>query len=252
MELIESVQNKKVKEWKKLLTKKGRRDQKKYLVEGDHLVEEAVKSDCSIDTVIIRKDRADELDALHSNYKTVFITEEVAETLSETVTNQGVFLVINIIEETEKIEGRKPLLLLDGVQDPGNLGTLIRTADAAGFEAVIVGEGSVDVYNSKALRSAQGSHFHLPIIKGDLFHWIDVFEKKNIPVYGTALDQSAVSYRSLEPSQSFALIVGNEGSGVDPALLNKTRQNLYVPIKGAAESLNVAIAASILMFSLYE
>lgn len=251
MERIESVQNKQVKEWKKLLTKKGRQKQQKYLIEGDHLVEEAVKAQSEIEAILIREDRADECETLYASLDKIIVTNEIAAMLSDTVTNQGLFAVISIVEETEKIEGVKPVLMLDEVQDPGNLGTLIRSADAAGFEGVVIGKGSVDLYNPKALRSAQGSHFHLPVIHADLTEWIALFEEKNVPVYGTALDNRAISYRKLTPPESFALIVGNEGSGVNPELLSRTAENLYIPIKGKAESLNVAIAASILMFALY-
>lgn len=251
MERIESVQNKQVKEWKKLLTKKGRQKQQKYLIEGDHLVEEAVKAQSEIEAILIREDRADEGETLYASLDKIIVTSEIAAMLSDTVTNQGLFAVISIVEETEKIEGIKPVLMLDEVQDPGNLGTLIRSADAAGFEGVVIGKGSVDLYNPKALRSAQGSHLHLPVIHSDLTEWIALFEEKNVPVYGTALDSRAISYRKLTPKESFALIVGNEGSGVNPEILSRTAENLYIPIKGKAESLNVAIAASILMFALY-
>lgn len=251
MEKIESAQNKQVKDWKKLLSKKGRLKQQKYLIEGDHLVEEAVKAQSSIETIIIREDRADEVKQAYTGFDKVIVTNDIADLISETVTNQGLFAVISIIEERERIEGEKPVLLLDEVQDPGNLGTLIRSADAAGFEGVIIGKGSVDLYNPKALRSAQGSHFHLPVIHGDLFEWLSTFENKKIPVYGTALDSRAIPFRELSVPKSFVLIVGNEGSGVNPELLSRTTENLYIPIKGKAESLNVAIAASILMFALY-
>lgn len=254
MERIESVQNKQVKEWKKLLTRKGRKKQNKYLVEGLHLVEEAVRADIEIEHIMIREDKLDQYTALvdHEPEKLIIISESVSEGLSDSVTEQGIFAVIAQKEEENAIHGNKPVLMLDQVQDPGNLGTLIRTADAAGFEAVIIGEGSVDLYNPKALRSSQGSHFHLPVIHSDLKKWISQFKEKSIPVYGTALDERAVSYHSVEPKQQFALIVGNEGNGVSDELLKETTANLYIPIKGQAESLNVAIAASILMFSLHQ
>lgn len=253
MERIESIQNKQVKEWKKLLTRKGRKKQDRYLIEGLHLVEEALKSSSEIETLIIREDKRDDYAALVEGYKTpaVLVTEEISEALSDAVTDQGILAVIKNQESQDLIKGEKPVLLLDEVQDPGNLGTLIRTADAAGFEGVIIGKGSVDLYNPKALRSAQGSHFHLSILHDDLEKWITRFKVKGVPVYGTALDERAVSYRTIEPQEQFALIVGNEGNGVDPKILKQTTENLYIPIKGQAESLNVAIAASVLMFSLY-
>lgn len=251
MDMIESTQNTQVKEWKKLLTRKGRKKQQKYIIEGDHLIEEAIKSNASIETILIREDKW----SAYPNYNndlTVLISEGISELLTDTVTNQGIFAVIVIEETLKEIVADKPVLLLDEVQDPGNLGTLIRSADAAGFEAVIIGKGSVDVYNPKALRSAQGSHFHLPVIEGDLLTWIETFKEKGMEVYGTALDERAVSYHEVMQKATFALIVGNEGNGVNPDILKKTTQNLYIPIKGQAESLNVAIAASILMFTLYK
>lgn len=254
MERIESIQNKQVKDWKKLLTRKGRKKQDRYLVEGIHLVEEALKSSAEIETLVIREDKREDYAALIERYETnaVIVTEEISGMLSDAVTDQGILAVIKNQESPDSIRGDQPVLMLDEVQDPGNLGTLIRTADAAGFEGVIIGKGSVDLYNPKALRSAQGSHFHISIIHDDLEKWITKFKDKNIPVYGTALDERAVSYRTIDPQEQFALIVGNEGNGVDPKVLKQTTDNLYIPIKGQAESLNVAIAASILMFSLYE
>ena len=138
------------------------------------------------------------------------------------------------------------LLLLDRVQDPGNLGTLIRTADAAGVDAIILGEGCADPYNPKVVRATQGSLFHLPLIKADLSEFIDELE---IPVYGTALEE-AIPFKQVEPSETFALLVGNEGQGVSEELLGKTTKNLYIPIYGKSESLNVGIAAGILMYYL--
>ena len=251
MNRIESTQNNQVKEWKKLLTRKGRKKQNKYIIEGEHLVEEAIKAGAPIETILVREDKW----SAYSEYDeelTILISEEISLLLTDTVTDQGVFAVLKMDEEQEKITGNKPVLLLDEVQDPGNLGTLIRSADAAGFEGVIIGKGSVDLYNSKALRSAQGSHFHLTVLHDDLSVWIERFKAKEMAVYGTALDERAVSYHQIKPADTFALIVGNEGNGVDPKILETTTENLYIPIKGQAESLNVAIAASILMFTLYK
>ncbi|KPD01469.1 putative TrmH family tRNA/rRNA methyltransferase [Geobacillus sp. BCO2] len=143
----------------------------------------------------------------------------------------------------------KTALLIDAVQDPGNLGTMIRTADAAGIDAVILGEGCADLYNAKVVRATQGSLFHLPVVNGDLAQWIARFKEQGIPVYGTALEK-AVDYRTVPLSSSFALLVGNEGSGIRPELLGLTTENVYIPIYGQAESLNVAVAAGILLYSL--
>ncbi len=250
MEKIESIQNKQVKEWKKLLTRKGRKKQQQYIIEGAHLVEEALKANASLSHILIREDKVAEYDHYISK-ETVLISTEVADELSDAVTNQGILAILNINESEESLTLKKPLLMLDEVQDPGNVGTLIRSADAAGFEGVIIGKGSVDLYNPKTIRSAQGSHFHLPVIHADLYDWTEKLKQKQIPVYGTALDDRAVSYQMIKTPKNFALIVGNEGNGVHPDLLKMTTKNLYIPIKGEAESLNVAVAGSILMFALY-
>jgi TrmH family RNA methyltransferase len=126
---------------------------------------------------------------------------------------------------------------------------MIRTADAAGIDAVVVGKGSVDMYNPKVLRSAQGSHFHLPVLSGDLSEWITKLQAEDIPVYGTALENGVV-FTEVDNKETFALLVGNEGSGVDKELLDKATQNLYIPIYGKSESLNVAVAAGILLYYL--
>ena len=167
--------------------------------------------------------------------------------LSDTEAPQGIYAVCKQV--TMEIPNAKTYLLIDAVQDPGNLGTMIRTADAAGIDAVVVGKGSVDVYNGKVLRSAQGSHFHLPILSGDLHVWLEQLKEKNISVYGTALE-GAAAYTDISTKDRFALLVGNEGNGVNKELLAKTNANLYIPIYGKSESLNVAVATGILLYFL--
>lgn len=250
MESIESTQNKHVKEWKKLLTRKGRKKHDKYIIEGIHLVEEAKKANAPIDTLLIREDKWEDYKHLADD-QTLLISSEVAQTLSDAVTDQGILAIVKIEEKADTIKKGKPILLIDEVQDPGNIGTLIRSADAAGFSGVVIGKGSVDLYNPKTVRSTQGSHFHIPVIHDDLANWIEPLMETGYTVYGTALDERAVTHHSVKPSETFALIVGNEGSGVNPDYLKHTSKNLYIPIKGQAESLNVAVAGSILMFALY-
>lgn len=251
MDRIQSTKNQRVKDWKKLLKTKGRKKTGAFLVEGFHLVEEAIKANASIEQIIVREDLLEVPFPLLKE-RTTIVSEEVAKELSDTETSQGIFAVIHKTSEvhvTEEIQA--PFLFLDAVQDPGNVGTIIRSADAVGFQAVILGEETVDAYNPKTLRSAQGSHFHIDLIEQPLFESIEWFQNKGLPIYGTSLDKQALSYKEISPSDQFALIVGNEGAGVRPELLEKTTANLYIPIKGEAESLNVAIAASVLMFSLY-
>jgi RNA methyltransferase, TrmH family len=251
LKYIESVNNPKVKQWKKLLTKKERDKQETFLVEGFHLVEEALKQGEQVIEVIVSEEVGlpPRWDA--GSTPVTLVTEEISNLLTETEAPQGIYAVCrqpNKMTVAKAEEGRT-FLFIDAVQDPGNLGTMIRTADAAGIDAVIVGRGSVDIYNSKVLRAAQGSHFHLPIIRGDLHEWVGKLHDKNIPVYGTALE-GAASYTDISNGDSFALIVGNEGSGVGKDILSTTTANLYIPIFGKSESLNVAVATGILLYHL--
>ncbi|KFE41905.1 TrmH family RNA methyltransferase [Staphylococcus agnetis] len=246
MEQITSNQNAKVKLFQKLKKKRERDKQGLAVLEGYHLVEEAIQNNIKIEHLfVLDVQRVDET-IIHASTHVYEINMKVAETLAGTVTPQGIFAIIKKPES--QIKDARQVLILDRVQDPGNVGTLIRTADAAGLDAVILSKGTADVYSDKVLRASQGSVFHIPVmVVDDVVTFIHQF---NGPVYGTAL-VDAVSYHSLEKQQNtFALVLGNEGEGISDEILKDTTQNVTIPIYGRAESLNVAIAAGILMFHL--
>ena len=250
MKRIESTQNALVKHWKKLVTQRKEREKTgEYIVEGFHLVEEALKHKEQIVQIIVRDGVDLPLLWAIDEVVLVHVNDAVSKEIAETENSQGVFAHCKQrqISEDEQFNWRK-VLLVDAVQDPGNIGTMIRTADAAGIDAVVLGKGSVDAFNPKSLRSAQGSHFHIPVVRGDLLEWVENLQADGIRVYGTSLDES-ISYKNVEPSDSFALIVGNEGSGINPQILAKTDQNIIIPILGGAESLNVAVATGILLYA---
>lgn len=250
MKRIESTQNTLVKYWKKLVgTRKERESSGEYIVEGIHLVEEALKNKELVKTLIVREGVDLPLLWNTDDVELIEVTEPVVKELAETETTQGVFAVCKQVQYTELEMGTwRRVLLVDAVQDPGNIGTMIRTADAAGIDAVILGKGSADLYNPKTLRSAQGSHFHIPVVRGELFEWVERFVKDGVPIYGTALEH-AVAYTTIESGKDFALIVGNEGSGIHPQLLAQTTKNIMIPMFGKAESLNVAVATGIVLFA---
>ncbi|RNF40882.1 TrmH family RNA methyltransferase [Planococcus salinus] len=251
MKRIESTQNSLVKHWKKLVTTRKERDKfSEFLVEGFHLTEEALKEKALVKSLIVREgvDIPEEWDVAEVPHYSV--TAQVAKEISETEHSQGIFAHCAQPEFTEEEQQRwSTLLLIDAVQDPGNIGTMIRTASASGVDAVILGKGCADPFNPKTVRSAQGSHFQIPVVKGDLRDWTDQLKSRNIPIFGTALT-NATPVHETEAQENFALIVGNEGSGVDPQLLQKTDQNLVIPLYGSAESLNVAVATGILLYGL--
>jgi TrmH family RNA methyltransferase len=244
---IQSTKNPQVKEWKKLLTKKGREKTGLFLIEGFHLVEEALKSHIHIVELIVDERKEIPSSWNVDNIPMTIVTEEVMKAISDTETPQGIVALCRQFSY-ERVDV-KTVLMIDAVQDPGNIGTMIRTADSAGIDAVILGEGCADLYNPKVIRATQGSLFHLPIIKGNLREWIIRLQEENVPIYGTSL-QNGEDYRHVPPAESFALLVGNEGSGVHQELLEMTTKNLYIPIYGRAESLNVAVATGILLYHL--
>ncbi|MCE4956278.1 TrmH family RNA methyltransferase [Macrococcoides caseolyticum] len=244
MERIESVNNLKIKQIAKLHTRKERKKSNQFLIEGFHLVEEAAKSNIDIEMILtVNPEKITEV-MVENSKEQYEITFKIAEKLSQTEAPQGIYAVCNI-PDTNHVELKK-IVYLDRIQDPGNVGTIIRTADAAGLDAVIIAKGTVDIYNDKVLRSAQGSVFHLPVLEMEFQELKDKFEGK---IYGTSL-VNAVDYKQVDGSESFMLILGNEGQGVDEAILAQTDNNLYVPIHGKAESLNVAVCAGILMYHL--
>ncbi len=250
MKHIESIKNNKVKQWKKLQKKKEREQSGLFIIEGFHLVEEALKVDNLVEEIIISEDRSIPKEWDLNHVELIYAVPNVLKEISETETPQGVAAICRIPEENERtIQPNQKILLLDNVQDPGNVGTMIRTADAAGMDMVILGEGCADLYSSKVIRSTQGSIFHLPISRGNLKNYIDQSKELQTPVYGTSL-QNGVPYQEVQPSEAFALILGNEGKGMAQEHLDITDQNLYIPIHGQSESLNVGVAAGILMYYL--
>lgn len=249
MKRIESPQNSLVKYWKKLATTRKERDRSgEFLIEGFHLVEEAIKNESEILNIIVREDVDIPASWNIDNIYVVEVTAQVADEFAETEHSQGIFAQVKqpTVSKEDQTKWTK-LLLVDAVQDPGNIGTMIRTADAAGIDAVILGKGCADPFNPKTVRSTQGSIFHIPVVRGDLGEWIDSLKEKEIPVYGTALE-NAVLYHQVKKEGKFALIMGNEGSGIDSNILAKTDANVIIPIMGKAESLNVAVATGIVLY----
>lgn len=246
---INSPQNKLIKSLRKLQRKRDREQQQLYLIEGAHVVQEALKQ-IQPQYLLATQDYA-QTDWLQDwQNQIIWISAEVAHALAETVTTQGVFAAMPLPQQTQPKNLAGSWLLLDRVQDPGNIGTMVRTADAVGLTGVVLGTGSVDRFSPKLIRSMQGSQFHIQIFSGVLQDWVTQLKAIGTPVYGSELNPQAVSFRKVLPATNFALIMGNEGQGMSATLLQQTTQNLFIPMQGAAESLNVAVAAGVLLFQL--
>ncbi|EQB35769.1 hypothetical protein M948_12060 [Virgibacillus sp. CM-4] len=246
MILITSVKNDKVKVWKKLHKRKERFKTGTFLIEGFHLVEEAWKSNWQLNEIILQE--GNHIPEFCNDIPTVFVSEQVFGMISQTNSPQGIAAIITMKEEYVPVS-KGQVLLVDAIQDPGNLGTMIRTADAAGFSEIIVGEDTVDIFNDKVIRSTQGSLFHIPVRQADLQIEIKRLQELGFEVWATALEH-AENYATLKPSQKTALIVGNEGNGIKQEFLLDANKIVTIPIYGDAESLNVSVAAGILMYYL--
>lgn len=250
MKEIGSLKNPLIKEIKKLQQKKYRDKTGSYLLEGFHLVQEAHKAGITFSAVFVSQRGLQEWDKWFAAElpEMTLVSDDILKSLASQPTPQGIIAVAKTTEETT-IDYRGAWLLLDNVQDPGNVGTLIRTADAAGFSGVVLGDGSADLYNPKTLRSTQGSLYHLSIVSQNLMTVMADFKETSL-IIGTALDKQAKDYRAVAPPENFALVLGNEGQGVSEEVLAQVDVTTYIEMKGQAESLNVAIAGGILMFHL--
>ena len=243
MTIITSKANSVVKNAKKLHQKKYRKSA--YLIEGWHLFEEAVQAGVTIEKIFALESYRDQLVAFP---QTVWVSEEILRDLTDTQTPQGIVAVIQKEEMGLPDLHQGKFLFLEDVQDPGNVGTMIRTADAAGFTGVIVSDKSADIYSLKTLRSMQGSHFHLPIYRMPLATFVEEAKKSNLPILATTLSRDSKDYRELSSLENFVLVMGNEGQGISSVMAESADQLVHIGMKGRAESLNVAVAAGILMF----
>ena len=242
--LITSLDNERVKKYRKLREKKYRDRLNLFLVEGWHLVLEAYRAGL-VEEVILTEEVACELDV-----PKIYVTQEIIKKITELDTPVPILALCHKVKNDPQKIGQR-ILMLDGVQDPGNLGTILRSAKAFHVDTVILGTKTVDLYNAKVLRSTQGMLFHLHVIEGNLVELIPKIKKQGIPIYGTKVE-SGEDVRKLETSAKtqYALVMGNEGNGVTEEVLSLCDHYLYIQMDSEVESLNVAVATSILLYEL--
>ncbi|MCQ2551005.1 MAG: RNA methyltransferase [Clostridia bacterium] len=243
---IESLDNRIIKQCIKLQTKKYRDQEGRYLLEGPNLVEEAIKNGAKVEAILVKEDF--NFDYQIPDIDIYFLGDRLFSKISLTDTPQGIMAIVKKQEpELDSFlkEGGN-VLVLDKLQDPGNVGTMIRTADAAGYYGVILVKGSIDVYSPKVVRSAAGSLFRVPIMYVDDYEKLEeILETKTIVATGFNTD---TYYYDVDLTKDIALVIGNEGNGVDERLMEKADQVVKIPMAGNIESLNAAVAAGILMY----
>ena len=237
--MIESIDNKRIKEIRKLKEKKNRDKEKKYIIEGIHLVNEAYKSGNLLEVFTT----SDEYDL---DVNTTLISDSVMKSISVLETPYNIIGVCKYSEE--KVIGNK-ILLLDNIQDPGNLGTIIRSAVAFNIDTIVLNNLSVDLYNSKVLRASQGNNFYINILRKDLKEFIPFLKENKYEIYSTNVE-NGTELKNIKFGKKYAIIMGNEGQGVSKELQELSDKNIYINVNDNCESLNVAVATSIILYEL--
>ncbi len=257
-EMITSKDNITIKLCRKLVASaKERKEQGMFLAEGARLCCDAAKAGIRITTLFAtdeaQKKYRQQLDIIsEAAEKTWEIAPSLAENLADTKATQGVFCLCHIpaaIPFEPHQNGR--YLLIDHLQDPGNLGTIIRGAEAFGISGVVLSQGCPDLYSPKVLRSTMGSAFRQPVYTVEnLPDTILKLQNQGVSTYAAALDHTAVTARQLSKEGGLAVVIGNEGNGVTDQVLKTCNAKVYIPMTSQIESLNAAAAATILMWEM--
>ena len=243
MEHITSLKNPKVAAWKALKDRKGRRESGCFLVEGRKMVEEALASAFDVETVLVQEGMELPDGLTMPVYE---LPAHVLTAVCDTKTPQGIAAVVRMKEQSAL---GKHIVVLDGVQDPGNVGTIIRTADAAGFDGAILGPGCADLYGAKTLRATMGSVFRVPVLPtNDLPGTLEAMKREGYAVAATEL--GGQDFYACCPRGKAILVIGSEGQGISKPVRDAATHHLALPMRGGAESLNAAVAAGIMIYEM--
>ena len=267
LERIESLTNSKIKLAAKLHTNKYRKEENLFVAEGVRLVEMAARSDWPMEFALIsdsamKSQRAVAVvEQLQKKDCHVYqVSDQIYNKAADTVTPQGLLLVMGFriftwqeILKSNADKASAPLIaVLDGVQDPGNAGNIIRTADALGCSGVVCLEGTADIFADKVVRASMGSIFNIPVMTGITPEELrDVCQDNEVALIATAVDDTAVRHYLADYVSPCAIVFGNEGNGVSQRMLEEADQKVYIPMTGKAESLNVSAAAAILLYEAF-
>ncbi len=254
------LSNKRLRELSRLKGKKFRHEKGSFIVEGARSIEELLNSDWKVELLLysLAFDRTAKAQSIleKASQKQIPVQKvksDILDGMSETVAPAGIVCIVKAksLSLLEFLE-RKPntVLAVDEIKDPGNLGTLIRTADAAGMEGVILSKETAELYNSKVVRSSSGSIFHLPIVeRADLYGCMVRLKEEGFRIFASAVDMGEPYYQ-VDYSGKVCLIIGSEAEGVGIGLLNLADEVVNIPIRGKAESLNASVAGGILMYQM--
>ena len=248
MDIITSIQNKRVKYAKTLQTKaRLRRSEMKLILEGNRLINDALHRGAKPDYVMYTPERADyDLIAILQNRRCELlpVSDEVLNYVSDTQQAQGIVGIFfipkpNLPKQAERI------LIMDNIREPGNMGTILRTAGAAGIDLVILSPGCVDPYNSKVLRAGMGAHYHVPIVEAT---WNEIEHFcHDVAIYSATVD-GETRYTDVDWKKPSAFIIGNEAHGISKNAKHIAQASISIPMASDTESLNAAIATAVILF----
>lgn len=251
---IESRQNNTLKHLFRLARdKKYRRFTNKMLCEGEKMLFEALSSDVRVESIIIKYGSEFDkhlIEKAQNRGALIFVVQKnLFESLSDTQTPQNIIFSVENKKFDKLPQKLESVILLENIQDPGNLGTILRTADAFALSAVILCEGCTDQTSPKVIRSTMGAIFRIPIYKMLISDAVYEMHKRNINVFATCLDCDSISIKDIDLKNN-AVIIGNEGKGISKKTLELADKKIIIPMNGKAESLNASIAASIIMWEM--
>ena len=254
MQRISSKDNSLIKHIKKLKEKKYRQQYGEYVVEGLKLIKEAINENAKISKIIICESEDNtEMIENHLRYEIarfdcVLVPHNIFKTLSDVETPQGIMAIIEKSHASKKIDFNTDIIVaLDDVQDPGNLGTILRTIDSIGLKQVLVSKNTVDCYNSKVIRSTMGAIFRVNVIEcDDLCNTLTLTKNNGFKIMVTSLKAKKSIYDV--KYQKKVIVVGNEANGVSESVIKIADEKLIIPLRGKTESLNVAVATGVILY----
>lgn len=252
LELISSKDSNSIKEIKKLKERKYRTRSSKFLVEGYRFVEETLNSDYTVESIFVSEDSEEKwndfiVDIEISNKTKVYLVEKsLFKSISGTETPQGVLGIVQLKQNEVDYSGGV-FVLADKIQDPGNMGTIIRSIHACGFNGLITTKGTVDIYNEKTLRSTMGSIFKVPVVEDKDLELIKELKGRGFKLVVSTLEE-AVDFYDADIKENIIIAVGNEGNGISKEVLQEADIRVKIPMPGGAESLNAGVAASVMMY----
>ncbi|MBR6444802.1 MAG: RNA methyltransferase [Firmicutes bacterium] len=249
---VSSKDNQIFKLCEKLAQKKYRDRLSCYLIEGENLVSEAVDSGQDIQQIVISDDAGIDpelMKKVEAYGGTVFMKGSLFEKAAQTENSQGILAVVSKAPEPENFApDRSNILILDKLQDPGNLGTIIRTADAAGYGGIIAVKGTGDIYSPKVVRATAGSLFRVPVVYADTEKdALELAKARGKKVFCTSFDTDRMYYDA-DMSKDAAIVIGNEGNGVSETFIKEADELIKIPMRGDIDSLNAAVAAAVIMY----